>query len=71
MITETRITWRNGFRLNNRPVMAADIRPIFEERRTAAIWEHYEQLKAELRTENLDADAYQAACLRIADALGI
>ncbi|EHD22096.1 MULTISPECIES: hypothetical protein [Brenneria] len=68
-----RITYRNGFRLNGEPVSAADIEPVFECRRSAALslWEQYEQRKAELYSRGLSQAEYQRACRQIADALGV
>lgn len=68
------ITYRNGFQLNGHPATAEEIKPIFEERRAAAltVWEEYEQNKAQLRLMlNLSPEEYQQACRQIADALGI
>lgn len=68
-----RITYRNGFRVNGAPATVADVEPIFEGRRVAAlsVWEQYEQRKMELRQHNLTQEQYQAACRQIAEALGV
>lgn len=71
--TIDRITWRNGFRLNGKPVTAEDVEPVFEGRRTAAIslCEQYESRKSELRDLNLSSEEYLIACRQIAESLGI
>ncbi|WP_440864547.1 hypothetical protein [Symbiopectobacterium purcellii] len=68
-----RITYRNGFRVNGAPSTIADVNPIFEGRRAAAlsVWEQYEKSKAALRILGLSPEQYQAACRQIAEALGV
>ncbi len=68
-----RITYRNGFRVNGTPATVADVEPIFEGRRAAAlsVWEQYEKSKAALRILDLSPEQYQAACRQIAEALGV
>jgi hypothetical protein len=68
-----RITWRNGFRLNGEPVLANDVREIFEERLFAKKWELYEQRKAEMIETCVfpTSKDYEIACRRLADTLGI
>ncbi|HFK4477333.1 TPA: hypothetical protein ACG0LC_001069 [Citrobacter sedlakii] len=69
----SRITWRNGWRLNGEPSCAHDVRGIFESRRAAAlsVWTQYEKMKEELREMELSPEEYQAACRQIAEELGI
>ncbi|WP_233977317.1 hypothetical protein [Pectobacterium versatile] len=68
-----RITYRNGFRLNGQPVSIADVEPVFDGRRVAAlsVWEQCEKSKAALKMLNLSPEEYQDAVRQIADALGI
>lgn len=69
----SKITYRNGYRLNGQPVSIHDIEPIFEGRRAAAIsiWEQYERSKVALRTLTLTQRQYQDACRQIAESLGV
>ncbi|HEJ9510434.1 TPA: hypothetical protein SMM86_000345, partial [Proteus mirabilis] len=51
MIRSTeKITYRNGFMLNDKPAHISEIRDIFEGRRVIAllVWEQYEKQKQKL-----------------------
>ncbi|MEQ4896434.1 hypothetical protein ABN102_08265 [Proteus vulgaris] len=74
MIRSTeKITYRNGFMLNDKPAHISEIRDIFEGRHVIAllVWEQYEKQKQKLRSKNLTPEQYQNACRNIAKALGV
>lgn len=71
--TIEKITYRNGFLLNGKPVDREKVEGVFEGRRAAAlsVWEQYEQQKKKLLSKNLTPEQYQNACRDIARALGV
>lgn len=74
MIRSTeKITYRNGFMLNDKPAHISYIQHIFDGRRVIAllIWEQYEREKQKLLSKNLTPEQYQNACRNIAKALGV
>ncbi|WP_260293545.1 MULTISPECIES: hypothetical protein [Proteus] len=74
MIRSTeKITYRNGFMLNDKPAHISEIRDIFEGRRVIAllVWEQYEKQKQKLLSKNLTPEQYKNACRNIAKALGV
>ncbi|NBM55817.1 hypothetical protein GWI68_13785 [Proteus sp. G2669] len=74
MIRSTeKITYRNGFMLNDKPAHISEVRDIFEGRRVIAllVWEQYEKQKQKLRSKKLTADQYKNACHDIAKSLGV
>lgn len=74
MIRSTeKITYHNGFMLNDKPAHISDIQHIFDGRRVIAllIWEQYEREKQKLLSKNLTPEQYQNACRNIAKALGV
>ncbi|WP_049213715.1 hypothetical protein [Proteus mirabilis] len=74
MIRSTeKITYRNGFMLNDKPAHISEIRDIFEGRRVIAllVWEQYEKQKQKLLSKNLTPAQYQSACCSIAKSLGV
>ncbi|WP_368909986.1 hypothetical protein [Proteus penneri] len=68
-----KITYCNGFMLNDKPAHISEIRDIFEGRRVIAllVWEQYEKQKQKLLSKNLTPEQYQNACRNIAKALGV
>ncbi|MDE9483621.1 hypothetical protein [Xenorhabdus bovienii] len=68
-----KITYRNGFRLNDKPATLEEVSKIYDSRKEAAlsVWEKYEKLKSILKTANLPPDEYQAVCRAIAKSLGV
>ncbi|EOX8040427.1 MULTISPECIES: hypothetical protein [Proteus] len=74
MIRSTeKITYCNGFMLNDKPAHISEIRDIFEGRRVIAllVWEQYEKQKQKLLSKNLTPAQYQSACRSIAKSLGV
>ncbi|WP_193014274.1 MULTISPECIES: hypothetical protein [Gammaproteobacteria] len=74
MIRSTeKITYRNGFMLNDKPAHISEIKDIFEGRRVIAllVWEQYEKQKQKLRLKKLTAEQYKNACYDIAKSLGV
>lgn len=71
--TTEKITYRNGFMLNDKPAHISEIRDIFEGRRVIAllVWEQYEKQKQKLLSKNLTPEQYQNACRSIAKSLGV
>ncbi|EEG86179.1 hypothetical protein PROPEN_02012 [Proteus penneri ATCC 35198] len=60
MIRSTeKITYRNGFMLNDKPAHISEIRDIFEGRRVIAllVWEQYEKQKTKITVKEFNACA--------------